>query len=89
MDLRSYLKSLGSEEAREAFATSCETSVGHLRNVGGGKTCSPRLAMLVEQFSAGAVTRQDLLPESEWRVLWPELSGDPKPPALRAAEVGA
>lgn len=74
MDLKSFLKLLPDEEARKAFAESCETSLGHLRNVMYGiKPCSAELAVLLEENSRGQVTRQEMLPE-KWRRIWPELA---------------
>lgn len=73
MDLKAFLKSLPDEDARKAFAARCETSIGHLRNIGYGlKTCSPMLAVAIERESGHAVTRRDLFPE-DWQKVWPEL----------------
>lgn len=45
----------------------------------------------IEQFTAGAVTRQALFP-NDWRRIWPELAdgaaNDPQPPATEAAGQG-
>lgn len=72
MDLKIYLKSLGSEEQREDFAQRCETSLGHIRNVGYGyKPCATDLAVRIERESAGQVTRPEL--RADWADHWPEL----------------
>jgi DNA-binding transcriptional regulator YdaS (Cro superfamily) len=72
MQLRDFIKSLPDEEARKAFAARCGTSIGHLRNVGYGKSCAPALAVAVERESSSAVKRQELCP-ANWRAIWPEL----------------
>jgi DNA-binding transcriptional regulator YdaS (Cro superfamily) len=80
MHLKAFLKTLGSEEEREAFAGRCETSLGHLRNICYGKACSPELAALIECASSGVVTRQELLP-GKWQRIWPELAAATAAPA--------
>lgn len=73
MDLKTYFSTLDAE-AREGFAKSCETTVGHIRNViGGSRTASPALCVAIERESQGQVTRRDLKP-TDWHRLWPELS---------------
>ncbi|EWS53318.1 YdaS family helix-turn-helix protein [Methylibium sp. T29] len=75
MDLKSYLKSLGDEEARDAFAASVETSAGHLRNVANGyRSCAPELAVHIDRESGLVVRRWDLRPD-DWHLIWPELIG--------------
>lgn len=72
MELKAFISSLSQEE-RDRFAALCETTAGHLRNVGYGiRPCSPFLAALIESASNGAVTRVDLRP-SDWHRIWPEL----------------
>ncbi len=72
MKLIDHLKSLGTREAREAFAVECGSTLGHLQNIGYGyKPCSPALAVALERESGGSVTRPELVPE--WRDIWPEL----------------
>ena len=88
MDLKTYLKSLPDDDAREQFATQCETSVGHMRNCiyVVGKVLAPANCVLVEKFSGGAVRRWDLRPD-DWQAIWPELvgtKGAPKAPAKAA-----
>ena len=73
MKLTDYLKQLD-RAARDAFAASCETSPGHLRNVAYGyRRCGPELAAMVELHSQGQVTRRELCPDN-WRLVWPELA---------------
>jgi hypothetical protein len=73
MDLKSFLKSLPDDLAREAFAASCGTTIGHLRNIGyGQKPCSTEIAVAMELHSVGVVTRIELCPAT-WRLRWPEL----------------
>lgn len=79
MELKAYLKSLDDEAAREAFAASCETTVGHLRNISYGlRPPAPELCVLIERFSDGTVSRRDLRPE-DWHRIWPELVTDEHP----------
>jgi hypothetical protein len=75
MDLLAYLKSLPSEEARQAFAVRAGSTLGHVRNVAYGyKPCGPELAVSLERESARLVRRWDLRPH-DWRRIWPELIG--------------
>jgi DNA-binding transcriptional regulator YdaS (Cro superfamily) len=71
MELKAFLSSMPLEQ-REAFAHSCGTSAGHLRNVSYGKSCAPALATAIEINSDGAVTRKEL--RDDWRQIWPELA---------------
>jgi DNA-binding transcriptional regulator YdaS (Cro superfamily) len=71
MELKAFLSSMPLEQ-REAFADSCGTSAGHLRNVSYGKSCAPALATAIEINSDGAVTRKEL--RDDWRQIWPELA---------------
>jgi len=73
MDLKTFIKSLGDEPAREAFAERCGSKIGHIRNVMYGmRPCSPELAVAIEIESAKAVTRKELCPDN-WEKVWPEL----------------
>ncbi len=73
MNLKTYLNGLPPAD-RERFATACETTVGHLRNVMYGlKSCATDLAVLIEHQSDHAVTRQEL--RNDWARHWPELIG--------------
>ncbi len=85
MDLKTYLKSLPDDAAREAFATACETSIGHLRNCVyvPGKTLNPATCVLAERASGRALTRRHLRP-NDWWLIWPELV-TAKHPAPREA----
>jgi DNA-binding transcriptional regulator YdaS (Cro superfamily) len=87
MDLKTYLKSLPDEAAREAFAESCETSIGHLRNcIYTAKQLAPASCVLAERHSGGLVMRWDLRPDDWWKI-WPELAdfdGAPDVPAVAA-----
>jgi DNA-binding transcriptional regulator YdaS (Cro superfamily) len=83
--LKDYLKSLAGDDGREKFASLCETTFGHLRNVMYGlRPCSAELAVLIERNSGGAVTRKDLRP-SDWHRIWPELIGTKGAPKPKAA----
>lgn len=79
-ELKTFIKGLRDangdpdEEARKAFADRCQTSIGHLRNVAYGTTCSPELAAFVETASCRAVRRWHLRPK-DWHHIWPELVG--------------
>ena len=81
MDLKSYLQSLGNEDERAAFAASCETTPGHMRNAAyGTRSLSPETCVLAERASKGQLMRWDL--RSDWRRIWPELIGAPCAPAI-------
>lgn len=75
--LKTYLRNLGTEQARSEFAASCGTSLGHLRNcIGeagkeGGKRLNPETCAAIESNSKRAVMRWDLHPR--WSQIWPEL----------------
>ena len=75
MELKAYLKSLPDDEAREAFARSCDTTLGHMRNCLyiKGKQLAPAACVLVERHSGFRVRRWDL--RDDWRDIWPELIG--------------
>lgn len=66
------------------MASACDTTLGHLKNVGYGyRPCAAELAVRIERHTAGQVSRRDLRP-SDWQDIWPELANsDPKQaPAL-------
>lgn len=72
--LRAYLKSLGSDEARKAFAKRCSTSLKYLRNASYGfRTLGPEICVNLERESDGALSRRDLRPD-DWVRIWPELA---------------
>lgn len=61
--LKDFLKALPSDEARALFASQCNTSVGHLRNVAYEfRSASPELRALIERASEGRIRCED----------WPE-----------------
>lgn len=73
MDLKTFIKSLPDDDARDAFAKRCDTSLGHLKNVMYGyKPCATDLAVNIERESGRAVTRQEL--RDDWVRHWPELA---------------
>jgi len=75
MDLTPFLKNLSdqSDEVLAAFAERCETSIGHLRNIGYGyRPCAPALAVRIELESGHEIRRWDLRP-NDWHLIWPEL----------------
>jgi len=93
--LLAYLKGLPDDESRAAFAARCETTYGHLRNIGYDKTgrkCSPELAALIDINSGGRVRRWSLRP-NDWHRIWPEIIGVPGAPRIagnaRATGVGS
>lgn len=72
MDFPTYWTRLD-REARKALAVRMGTDEQVLRNVGGGKSIGPHLAVRIERATDGAVTRREMRPD-DWRDLWPELS---------------
>jgi DNA-binding transcriptional regulator YdaS (Cro superfamily) len=83
MDLKTFLKSLGDEEARATFAAACSTTLGHMRNTiyVPGKLLAPEACVLAERASGRQVMRWDLRPE-DWHRIWPELIGTEGAPAV-------
>lgn len=74
MELKAFIKSLGDESQRKAFAERCGSTIGHVRNVMYGfRPCSAELAAAIERESGKVVTRRELCP-ANWQVIWPELS---------------
>lgn len=75
--LKTFLRNLGTEEARSEFAASCGTSLGHIRNcIGeanreGGKRLNAATCVAIESLSKRAVMRWDMRPD--WKQIWPEL----------------
>jgi DNA-binding transcriptional regulator YdaS (Cro superfamily) len=73
MDLKSYISDLergGAAELAEALGV----SPSYLSQMAAGTTAiSPARAVLIEQATAGAVTRKDLRPD-DWKQIWPELA---------------
>lgn len=84
MKLISHLKPLSASE-RQAMASACDTTLGHLKNVGYGyRPCAAALAVRIEQYTAGQVSRRDLCPD-DWRAIWPELADVTATPTQPAA----
>jgi DNA-binding transcriptional regulator YdaS (Cro superfamily) len=78
-ELFAYLKTLPDLAAREAFATACGTSLGHLRNCKSeGKRVSPITCVTIEAATFGRVMRWHL--RDDWRAIWPELRSRPDAP---------
>lgn len=91
LDLKDYLKSLPTEEHREAFAKACDTSLGHMRNTlyDPKKRLAPATCVVAERISGGMVTRRSLRPD-DWHRIWPELVTREHPaPADQPAEPAA
>lgn len=66
MDLKAYLADLSSDE-REAFATACGSTAGHLRNVSYDyRTCAEKLAIAIERETKGKVRCEELRPDVDW-----------------------
>lgn len=65
------------------MARGCDASVAFLRAIATGKRpCPTKLAVKIETFTKGEVTRRDLFPD-DWHEVWPELanSEEKQPPA--------
>ena len=85
MNLREFLKSLPTDEARELFAVACGTSLGHMKNCSYGlKLLAPASCVLVERLSGAVVTRRDLRPD-DWALIWPELVTEAHPAPATAS----
>lgn len=69
MDLKTFLESLTMKE-REDFATRCNSSAGHLKNVSYGyRSCAESLAISIEKESGGKVRCETLRPDVDWQYL--------------------
>ncbi|SOD15979.1 YdaS family helix-turn-helix protein [Nitrosomonas ureae] len=69
MKLKKYLKNLPVTE-RDDFASRCNTTFGHLRNVAYGyKPCGEGLCINIERESSGAIKCEDLRPDVDWAYL--------------------
>ena len=76
-----------SQDERERLAFSCETSVGHLRNVAfSGKPCGYSLAVRLEK--ALGIPRWKSRP-NDWHEVWPDLIGSKGAPPVLAPAVAA
>lgn len=70
MDLREFLRSLGSRQAREEFARRCETSLGQLQQVANGhRRAGESLAINIDRESGGKVPCEQLRPDVDWEYL--------------------
>ena len=66
MQLKNYIKTLNSDQL-EAFATSCGTTVGQIRQVAGEhRRAGETLAINIERESGGAVLCESLRPDVDW-----------------------
>lgn len=90
MELKELLKSLSDDE-RKALSTSCDHSLGHIKNVAQGhKPCSAELAAALDYHSHRlfgehrTVKRWDLIP-TKWWWIWPELIGVEGAPPIPVA----
>ena len=82
--LKSHLRSLPDEAAREEFAAACDTTYGHLKNcIYTPKSPNPAVCVAIERATQAAVRRWDLRPD-DWMRIWPELIGAPGAPAVEA-----
>lgn len=84
--LKSFIKALPDESAREEFAAKCGITLGHLRNVMYGlRPCAPELASTIERLTDCKVMRWDLRPD-DWHRIWPELVGKKGAPKVEASK---
>lgn len=66
-ELRAYLNSLPDEDARQAFADRCGSSLGHLRNVMYGlRSCNEALSAALERESKGVLSCETTCPSVPW-----------------------
>lgn len=69
MELKEFLKGLPTDE-RDAFASRCRTTLGHLRNVAYGiKPCGESLAIDIDRESEGKVSCEELRSDVDWAYL--------------------
>lgn len=91
MKLRDYISRLDDAD-RSALALACHTTLPHLRNVMYGyRPCGAVLAVDIEKYTGGQVTRPELRP-TDWRRIWPELAANceqKQPSSLDGQAVGA
>lgn len=71
MELKDFLRGLGTDEKRDAFARSCGTTLNYLKLIaynrnGKGKRASASLAVLVDRESSGQVPVEILRPDIDW-----------------------
>lgn len=73
MDLKTYI-SAERGRAKHLAAQLPNVSPSYLSQMASGTApISPRLCVLIEQITDGAVSRKDLYP-SDWPGIWPELA---------------
>lgn len=89
MDLKTFLRELGSEEARAEFARKCGTTAGHMRNASyGQRPLSPEVCVALERESGQRVRRWESRP-IDWHRIWPELIGVEGAPAIQTEQQAA
>lgn len=77
--LKAHLRTIKGEEAKQAFARRCGTTVNHLRAIAyGAKPCGESLAINLERESEGNVKVEELCPGVDWAVV---RKGAPPSPA--------
>lgn len=74
MELKDYLRTLGSDDARERFAHRCGTTLNYLRLIaynrsGRGKRASAELAICIDRASLGMVPVEKVRPDVDWQYL--------------------
>ncbi|HEY4530940.1 MAG TPA: YdaS family helix-turn-helix protein [Luteimonas sp.] len=69
--LKAFVRGLPDPAAREAFATSCGTTINYLRKVLSKQHFVPdaALCIAIERESKGAVRCEDLRPDVDWSYL--------------------
>lgn len=70
MNLKDYLRQLGSDDARDAFAQACGTSLNYLKLIAyGAKRAGAATAINIDRASNGTVRCEDLRPDIDWAYL--------------------
>ena len=68
--LKDYVSNLGSDEKRMAFASSCGTTLGHLRQVYyGNRSCDVGLAIEIEKNTNQQITCESLRDDIDFAYL--------------------
>ncbi|MDN6857254.1 YdaS family helix-turn-helix protein [Pseudomonas sp. CAN2814] len=69
MTLLEFLKALGGDEL-QAFAESCSTSVGQLKQVAyGHRRANAQLAIAIDRHTSGQVSCEAVRPDIDWQYL--------------------
>lgn len=69
-NLKNYLKSLATKEAKEDFAKRCDTTFKHLVNIAYGyKPAGESLCINIERETSGQVRCETLRADVDWSVL--------------------